>query len=810
MKRKCFDMVACCIATLACFSAFAGVAIADPVTQFYPAGADADVVPALPLSSDIEGAPRAPGTTGCGEAVFSNLNATFAATIAGGFPGTGAATSLGNGITLGTPGSNRSICAVTVTLQENNPAFPGIGTAFNVTCSIYSACPTAGGANTPCNAALLLGEATTNGVVIPQGFAGDVSILFSPPLTVPNNIFVTFRTSRMGPQIQGGAVPTNGTQQSAFATRCGSTANNNSCSVALAGSNCFAFEIEALPTAGNGSCCNIGTGLGCVENVAAEDCTGENELFTIGGDCDDCEQHIGACCFADHCDDNASIPDCSAADGQFLGNGSVCVTACLAPFCQLGDDGQPSQNSGVAPSIETSWRADNFTPKTSTPITSVTWWGAYHQLSPGLVPCTPTSPDEFQIKFFNDGGGSPLQEIASFNIGDSATVVDTGVDLNFAGGPVSVFQYSVTGLSVPVNANECYWISIVNFLDTNECIGDWIFDGERGDAFSAWQGPNFIDEPGIDLSWCFDVDVFHDGCDSAVEVPGGCCSQLGAVCNQKTVSDCLDEPGNPHFFGPNTVCTSCVGACCSGVDGTVCQMLTQAQCQALSPSGTFRPLADGETCDDSPCQGACCLADGSGCFQQEKDACLASFGSYHGGELCPNDDPEADFICGTNDPCNPTVLTCPQTIVVNNAGQANFELEPNQDDSAILSCYGGATPDDNTNGVGSFWVSFVGDGSPKEINTCGSNGLDTVLAVYASADPCAGGGPLASEEVVGGCDEDACGDAADLSSRVCIPTVNGTTYHVQITSFDEASVGDITVNLLCDCAAACDCPGDVN
>ncbi len=532
--------------------------------------------------------------------------------------------------------------------------------------------------------------------------------------------------------------------------------------------------------------------------------------------CDSATQFPGACCVAnDVCLDDESAGSCAALGGVFGGSQSTCATTICPQACQAGGDGQVEVFGGSGgfignfSDLNVGLRAaDNFTPSASTTITSVRWWGLYLDPFNEEPVCDGSVvADNFQIRFFNDASDVPFQVIAGpFSGGDFATFTKTATNGVKAGavGNFPVYRYQVTGLNVPVSANQCYWMEIVNNT-TGDCIWLWSA-GPSGDLKSAEAGAAGTytapdDQVEMDLAWCVTGDVNPDGCDSAIELPGACCLNQGTVCDDSEgVSGCVQLGGT--FLGVGTTCAEadCRGACCVGDS---CSFVIEQQCDVVL-AGIF--FGVGEPCTPNPCSGSCCLPDGFCIDSINKDDCEIGFnGSYWGGQSC------VTTTCASNEICAPVVtdglqLSCGESITINNSTQANATTPP-VDAQPDFSCFGGGP----SNGVGASWLSFVGTGGEVEISTCGSAVADTVLAVYTNpAKTCNQFDE--SDEVA--CDEDSTFCANPLQSRICVPsTVMGQLYYVQVTSWSAASVGLITVNMVCPCSeepVQCTCPGDVN
>lgn len=105
--------------------------------------------------------------------------------------------------------------------------------------------------------------------------------------------------------------------------------------------------------------------------------------------------------------------------------------------------------------------ADDFTLNAGrNTITDVHWWGAY-------VPSdTPTTPDNFTIRFYQDNGGLPqATAFLALNVGDVGRVA-TG-DKTFstlANRLVNLYAFSTVIEPLTLNPNTPYWLSIQNDL----------------------------------------------------------------------------------------------------------------------------------------------------------------------------------------------------------------------------------------------------------------------------------------------------------------------------------------------------------
>lgn len=776
----------------------------------------------------------------CGDPVYIN-------NFTGGFffAGTGVGSSIGNGVALG--GVNRQICQVQAVVRNTRAP---VDTPWDLRLNIWSGCPSSQSPPvTACGttATLLYSSLmdTTQLSVAAGGAASLCTWSIPAGLPVPDSIFIAFEVVDPNTEF---FFDTTGATIGARNTLVGLCLPGNSgCGWTIGGAADMPIGIYANPILEPGACCDISTGT-CT-NVAGgqPDCDGPSEVYTyggFGGDCTDpefvCVALLGACCnlTSQTCVDGILEADCDGADEVFS-VGSTCANVICPLTCTPGGDGQIADYGGhggslgrtadLSPNFAGFRVADNFSPDTNDPLTTVRWWGAYRNFLLGNVSCTPQSgdvPDNFTITIWSDALGLPFQIIPGGGPHSVAPLKeDTGFDINAVGGARRVFQYTATGLNIPMEQDLCYWIEITNNTTGGDCQWLWL-SGPEGDLRAvqhdvlAAEVPPWITDDVIphDMAFCVNFPIADDTCATAIELPGACCIQDAPFCTSVGPSDCANLGGTFTATGepcPNPVNSTplCKGACC--VQGS-CIIVIQSECDL--ESGTW--FGVGSDCDPDPCNGACCLSDGS-CIDQglNKLTCETalpngSSGSWHGGESCDT------VVCATFDQCDidgvgtpggVPVLPCNSTTNFNNLAQATDETDGIGDpfpDNPNPTCYGGDGSDD---GVGNFWVAFTGTGSSVEISTCGSEVADTIIAVYKYAE--GQGCPTLlgiADELACSEDDDACGEGS-LQSRLCLETtVNGDTYYVQVTSFSIADVGNITVNVNCPCPVACACPGDTS
>jgi uncharacterized protein (TIGR03382 family) len=124
-------------------------------------------------------------------------------------------------------------------------------------------------------------------------------------------------------------------------------------------------------------------------------------------------------------------------------------------------------------------------------ITDVHWWGHYAPSD------TPTEPDNFLLRIFEDDGGVPaISPMLDIHVGQ-ANRMDTGIDAFDS----NVYEYSVDIPPTAVPAGVTHWLSVVN--DTTPDTDDhWYWLGrsqpggvpaDRADDGTPWVafGPGF-------------------------------------------------------------------------------------------------------------------------------------------------------------------------------------------------------------------------------------------------------------------------------------------------------------------------------
>lgn len=161
--------------------------------------------------------------------------------------------------------------------------------------------------------------------------------------------------------------------------------------------------------------------------------------------------------------------------------------------------------------------ADAFTPAVSIDLTRVCWWGAYVQ--DGAECPVIVHDDAFEIRYYDDDGGVPGKIIGGpFGPFENLTVTTRGRTGRTIMGDVREYQYSATHPAVSLTAGECYWIEIVNKLNS-DCAWHWEESRSQNrraaqQALSpAMQGPYHPSDAILaDLAWAVPVALSTTTC----------------------------------------------------------------------------------------------------------------------------------------------------------------------------------------------------------------------------------------------------------------------------------------------------------
>jgi hypothetical protein len=304
----------------------------------------------------------------------------------------------------------------------------------------------------------------------------------------------------------------------------------------------------------------------------------------IGGGC---TLPTGACCSNGICTGTVYEADCA---GQWFMYEDCATYVCPQPQFPCPPESMFSQTphgDADAWSFGTSeedvdgtnyLRFESFAGVTA-PICDIHWWGLQLYLSGSWVECDESDPS-FEVKFYQDAGGVPGTEVASYVL--KPTMTGTGV---LYGGLYESIYYSVPAFS-PCVTLASGWVSIQGLGDT-DCWFLWLSSGE-GDGRSCLMTDGVQDC----VSYLYDNSL----CLTPEHIPtyGACCDDSTGICEDNI--EVLDCPGR---FAANTLCSALdpqcgllPGACCYP-DGS-CLDQTQGDC-----TGTFQGF--GTNCASTSC-----------------------------------------------------------------------------------------------------------------------------------------------------------------------------------------------------------------
>jgi len=206
------------------------------------------------------------------------------------------------------------------------------------------------------------------------------------------------------------------------------------------------------------------------------------------------------------------------------------------PYCQYPNGSWVSVSDDAFPN----WNADNFRPSEPGGITSVSWYGINMINQGGWVPCTFTQ-ETYTVRYYlDDGSGSqgyaglPGSFLVEHVIGANFTKEDTGSLFNDA----PIYKYTATHPMVPVNAGQCYWVSVAQDADGQSCWYMWHSNSPgsdgQGDGVSAQSNNSGASwTPGDaevgEFAWCVNVAAEPEGCGvdvAACCVEGECIGDL--------------------------------------------------------------------------------------------------------------------------------------------------------------------------------------------------------------------------------------------------------------------------------------------
>lgn len=302
------------------------------------------------------------------------------------------------------------------------------------------------------------------------------------------------------------------------------------------------------------------------------------------------------------------------------------------------------------------------------------------------------------------------------------------------------------------------------------------------------------------------------------EDAGGACDRLSEVCveglipgNIYTVVVASFDAASRGVITVDLKCPCPQGACCF-FDGS-CQVLRPDPCSAAG--GAYQ--GDDTPCDPNPCAPAptvdCCPGD----LDNNGVVDLSDASALVGTLLDPPPAPDSQAFCRAdanedglldgmdiaamtsliinqtvcpppaNDACeNALQISCGVRLLVDNSLATADPTDP------AYSCRSGGAGQ----GAGTLWFAFTAQATSAHIDTCNSIAPadDTILALYDGACPLTTGDEIA-------CNEDAglppCGER--LSELCATGLTPGTTYYIQVSSFDAASLGVLSLQVDCPC-----------
>ncbi len=184
--------------------------------------------------------------------------------------------------------------------------------------------------------------------------------------------------------------------------------------------------------------------------------------------------------------------------------------------------------------------ADDFTPAATGTITSLCWYGHFDPGDSGIGPNAEV--DDFTVVFYEDNDGLPGAVLRTYTQADldTATVTKTFTNTNFGVFPIN--EYDIGDLSltaqggVPVDAGNCYWISIENGqggFGTAADPASWLWHtaiqnsstapyysgngrlaDDAADANGNVSGDYDVNEliGGADLAFCLDIELSDPAC----------------------------------------------------------------------------------------------------------------------------------------------------------------------------------------------------------------------------------------------------------------------------------------------------------
>jgi len=251
-------------------------------------------------------------------------------------------------------------------------------------------------------------------------------------------------------------------------------------------------------------------------------------------------------------------------------------------------------------------RFDNFSGLSGN-IVDIHWWGL--EADAALGNCT-RDPNNFEVIFYADAGGSPGAVVASYIL--TPTRTDTGLVYHST---YQLILYEYSAILSPGVVLTDGWVSIQG-IDAVGCRF-WHMSGSDGDGVSCGDdgagivcgAPDFD----FDLSLCLTGEY--------IDLYGACCVDEGPACEDCVLmSECTDR------YAVETLCEDMwppcgEGACCNALTGE-CEVTTPADC----PAPDYLFMGYGVDCgpDVCPCVVPCPpggTAEGEACGDDTNGGC---------------------------------------------------------------------------------------------------------------------------------------------------------------------------------------------
>ncbi len=311
----------------------------------------------------------------------------------------------------------------------------------------------------------------------------------------------------------------------------------------------------------------------CIPGIDDVDCLALDGVPLSSCGPDTC--NLGSCCVgSDPCEDAAgqgiSYAECVDTLGGTYFGGTRCADGYACPSCPITDDNkcQPHTGTMMVPidrrlGVRT---ADGFAPwGAGGTIDRVCWWPCWFNpaLDQSCADDAVRPPDDFIIRWYQDGGGIPGAEVGT--IGGEPLWPD--IRVNIPGSPCLNYSAPLT-TPLSVDGSDCYWIEITGYGDdATGCTVYWANSNTRGDYLSVFDedghyGPEdfqtALGDERPDLAYCLShsFSSYLYSCQDR----SACCVN-GSTCDSYTqYQDCVDA-GGEHVFGQSCADNPCAPAC---------------------------------------------------------------------------------------------------------------------------------------------------------------------------------------------------------------------------------------------------------